>query len=140
MPSVRTSAEPVRSVVVYDGECSFCLKQVGRMKRRDTAGVFEYVPRQSEGLMQRFPKLAEGDFNSGMRLANPDGSIDVGADAVYQIARRLSGWKLVAWLYRVPVLNWISRSGYGWIAKHRYQLAKRCESGVCEVPDRTRLE
>ena len=41
-----------------------------------------------------------------MRLVNPDGSIDVGADAVYQIARRLSGWKHVAWLYRVPVLKW----------------------------------
>ena len=134
MPTLQTTGEPARSVVVYDGECPFCLKQVERMKRRDTAGVFEYVPRQSEGLKQRFPKLAEGDFNSGMRLVNPDGSIDVGADAVYGIARRLSGWKHVAWLYRVPVLKWISRSGYGWVAKHRNKLANRCESDVCEAP------
>ncbi len=134
MPTLQTTGEPARSVVVYDGECPFCLKQVERMKRRDTAGAFEYAPRQSEGLEQRFPKLAEGDFNSGMRLVNRDGSIEVGADAVYQIARRLSGWKLVAWLYRVPVLKSIFRSGYGLVAKYRYKLAKRCESGVCETP------
>ncbi len=78
MPTVQTTRERARYLVVYDGECAFCLKQFERMKGRDTAGVFEYVPRQSEGLKQRFPKLAEGDFNSGMRLVNPDGSIDVG--------------------------------------------------------------
>ncbi len=122
-----------RPVVVYDGHCPFCLRQVERMRRRDTAGVFEYVPRQAEGLEQRFPKLAEGDFNTGMRLVHTDASISMGADAVYHIARRLPGTKYLAWLYRVPGLNWVFRVGYAWVAEHRYKLAKKCEDGACDI-------
>ena len=129
------AAEPdvgIRPVVVYDGECPFCLKQVERMKRYDSAGVFEYTPRQTEGLEQRFPKLASAEFDTGMRLVHPDTSISVGADAVYGIARRLNRWRYLAWLYRVPVLNRAFRVAYAWVAKRRYRLAKKCENSVCE--------
>lgn len=122
-----------RPVVVYDGECPYCLKQVDRMQSRDSDRTFEYQPRQAAGLEERFPKLADGDFNSGMRLIHTDGSISVGADAVYEIARRLNGWKYLAWLYRVPVLGWICRTGYAWIARNRYRFAKKCEDDVCEL-------
>ena len=127
------SDSAVRPVVVYDGQCSFCLKQVERMRRLDTAGVFEYLPRQADGLEQRFPKLAEGDFDTGIRLVHTDGSISVGADAVYHIACRLRGTKYLAWLYRVPVLNWVFGVGYAWVAKHRYKLAKECDDGTCDI-------
>ena len=133
---VSTSALPsglTRPVVVYDGECPFCLKQVDNMKRRDPDRAFEYQPRQAEGLDQRFPQLTEGDFNSGMRLVQRDGSVSVGADAVYEISRRLRGWKYLAWLYRVPVLKTICRASYAWIARNRYRFTKKCDDGVCEV-------
>ena len=122
-----------RPVVVYDGECSFCARQIEVMKRRDTDRVFEFVPRQAEGLDRRFPMLVAQDFDSGMRLVHPDTSISVGADAVYHIARRLRGWKLMAWLYRVPGLNVLCRKTYAWIARNRYRLAKKCDDGTCEL-------
>jgi len=103
------------------------------MVDRDRDQVFEYVPRQMKGLEDRFPRLAEGEFNTGMRLVHMDGSIDVGADAVYGIASRLPGWKSLAWVYRLPVLNSICRFGYGLIAKYRYKLARRCDNDVCEI-------
>jgi predicted DCC family thiol-disulfide oxidoreductase YuxK len=124
---------PAEFVVVYDGQCAFCRKQVERFRRRDAQKVFEYLSRQAEGIEQRFPGLADGDFDSGMRLVHPDQSISVGADAVYEIARRVSGWKRLAWLYRVPVLNSICRAGYAWIAKNRHKLARKCEDGACKM-------
>jgi predicted DCC family thiol-disulfide oxidoreductase YuxK len=133
MSEATASAQSARFVVIYDGECPFCRKQVARIKLHDKAGVFDYTPRQEPGLEQRYPTLAEGDFNTGMRLIHPSGSIDVGADAVYQIARRLSLWKHLAWLYRVPVLHQAARAIYGAIAKYRYKLARRCDTGVCET-------
>ena len=123
---------PERPVVVYDGECPFCLKQLDRMQKRDSKGVFDYQPRQAEGLEERFPKLAEGEFNSGMRLIDADGSISAGADAVYGIARKLDGWKYLAWLYRVPVVHSVCRAAYDWIARNRYRFANNCEDGVCD--------
>ena len=70
-----------RPVIVYDGECRFCLWSVGRIRR------FEYLPRQADGMEERFPVLARSDFNTGLRLICADGQVDVGADAVYQIYR-----------------------------------------------------
>jgi len=120
-------------VVVYDGECPFCLKQVEKMKRRDTACTFEYVPRQTNNLQMRFPRLAEGDFDSGMRLVHTNGTISVGADAVYHIASRLDRWKYLAWLYRVPILSFLCRIVYSWVAANRYKLAKKCRTQVCKT-------
>ena len=132
--STTTSNYAGLPVVVYDGGCPFCLKQIAKIKQRDREGAFEYLPRQSEGLEQRFPMLAEGDFDSGMRLVHTDQSISVGADAVYEIARRLHGWRRLAWLYRVPLLRGVLRGAYGWVARNRYRLAKKCDHGTCELP------
>ena len=115
----------IRPVIVYDGACPFCRKQVARIRRRDRNGVFEFVPKQTPGLTVRFPRLAEGDFNTGMRLIDPDGTIHVGADAVYEIARRLPLSRWVAPLYRVPPIRWAARRFYGWIAANRYRFSRR---------------
>lgn len=124
---------PRRPVVVYDGECPFCRRQVSRIQQRDVDGALEYLPRQAEGIEQRFPQLTEGDFDTGMRLVHPDGSVSVGADAVYQIARRVRTWRYFAWLYRVPVLHQVFRAMYGWIARNRNRLEKACTDDTCEL-------
>ncbi len=120
-----------KSVLVYDGECGFCRRQIERIQRRDQQQGFEYLPRQTPGITDRFPALAEGDFNTGMRLIFPDGRIRVGADALYEVARRLRGWRWLAWLYRVPGLHRLARALYAWVAAHRYALGRRCHNGHC---------
>lgn len=121
-----------RPIVIYDGECPYCRRQVDRIHRMDKRGVFDCVPRQAEGLDQRYPRLAEGDFNTGMRLIEPDGTIHVAADAVYHIARRLPATGWFAWLYRVPGLKQICRAVYAWIARNRMKLG-RCTDETCEI-------
>jgi predicted DCC family thiol-disulfide oxidoreductase YuxK len=100
----------------------------------DRAGLFELVPRQAPDVERRFPQLATSDFNTGMRFVAPDGAVSVGADAVYEIARRLPRTRWIAWLYRVPVLHAVARAMYKWIAANRYRLAGRCDTGACETP------
>ena len=39
-----------RPVIVYDSECRFCLWSVGRIRRFDRTGRFEYLPRQTAGI------------------------------------------------------------------------------------------
>jgi predicted DCC family thiol-disulfide oxidoreductase YuxK len=122
-----------QGVIIYDGACPFCLKQVARIQRRDPGRIFEYVPRQTPGLEQRYPRLAEGEFITGMRLVHPDGRISVGADAVYGIARRLRPWRYAAWLYRVPGLRQLARAAYAWVAANRQRLGRSCDDGACRV-------
>ncbi|QNN22027.1 DUF393 domain-containing protein [Planctomycetales bacterium ZRK34] len=129
---MQQADQPARPIVVYDGECPYCRRQVGKMQRRDDDGVFDYVPRQTEGLEQRFPKLAEGDFNTGLRLIEPGGEIFVAGDAVYHIARRLRGWRNWAWLYQVPGLKQLFRAVYAQIARNRQKLGP-CTDDQCNI-------
>jgi predicted DCC family thiol-disulfide oxidoreductase YuxK len=91
--------------------------------------AFEFVPRQTAGLENRFPVLAATDFNTGMRLVEPDGRVKVGADAVYAIARRLARWRWLALLYCVPGLRMLFRWLYAWVARNRQRLAGNCDDG-----------
>ncbi|MDA1190856.1 MAG: DCC1-like thiol-disulfide oxidoreductase family protein [Candidatus Poribacteria bacterium] len=63
-----------RPVVVYDGECPFCRRQVAAIQRRDKHGVYEYAPKQTPGLLDRFPQLRDEEFGSGIRLVGLDGA------------------------------------------------------------------
>ena len=119
--------DTARSVIVYDGACAFCRRQVARIRDCERGSSFEYLPRQTPGIEKRFPRLAEGDFNSGMRLISPGGQIFVGADAVYEVVRALPGWRRFAWLYRLPAVHALARRAYTWIAAHRQSLSKLSE-------------
>ena len=107
-----TNALAPKAALVCDGRCSFCRRWRARIARRDRSDAFEFVSRPTEGLTKRFPKLVEGDFNTGMRLIAPDQAIYVGADAVYQIVRRLRCWRRIAWWYHVPGIHWLTRTVY----------------------------
>lgn len=119
-------------VIIYDGTCKFCIAQVDRIRRRDRPGVFEYLPRHAEGIDARFPKLAEQDFDTGLRLIRPDGSILIGADAVHGIMQQLRPWSLIAWMYHIPPLYWLANLLYRWIARNRHRLAGDCVERRCE--------
>ena len=121
-------------VVVFDGECRFCTWSMNRIQKLDKQGQFAYLPRQAPGIEERFPKLADSDFNTGMRLVVTDDQIYVGADAVHQIYRRMPPFQLVAWLYRVPILHWVFRSGYALIARYRHLSGRvTCDTSACDL-------
>ena len=135
-PAADPLGKPAKPTIIFDGECRFCRKQVDRIRLYDRHNLFDYVPRQTEGLDDRFPQLREGDFNTGLRLIEPDGAVSIGADGIYQIARRLPRLWMVAWLYRVPGLTGVFRRMYGWIARNRFKLAGKCAPGdaACRLP------
>ncbi len=126
-----------KPVVVYDGKCRFCIQQVERIKRFDSVNQFEYVARQTDGLEARFPILARSDFNTGMRFIGIDGKVDVGADAVYQIFKRLPGFGIIAWIYCLPIFKQAARLAYAWIAANRKKLGQTCEADACKISDPT---
>jgi len=119
------------NVVIYDGACVFCHRQVERLRRLDRLGRLSFIPMQAPDLEQRFPQIAGGDFNTGMRFIDAADRVYVGADAVHQIVRRLPLVRFATWLYRVPGLHWAANQAYGWIAANRFRMADPCEDEVC---------
>ena len=129
--------KPSGAVVVYDGNCPFCRRQVAQIRHRDIWERFEYAAKQSPGLDERFPVLARGEFSTGMRLVMPDGEVCIGADAIYEIASQLPNWRWIAWLYRVPGIHALARLVYAWVAANRTRLGRSCDDAVCEIPAAT---
>ncbi len=123
-------------VIVYDGECRFCQWSIRRIRKLDRSDQFEYLPRQSDGVEKRFPQLIESDFNTGLRLIVETEDIHVGADAVYEIYRRMPPFHLVTWLYRLPVLGGFFQWCYSLIARNRHMFGRvECDTGVCAPSD-----
>lgn len=121
--STADSRQPFeRCVVVYDGHCPFCTRGMERIRRRDRRRCFTFLPSQTPDLLAHYPKLAAQDLSSGLRVILPTGEVCVGADAVYEISRRLPGWRWIAWLYRVPLLKSAARWCYRWTAANRTRL------------------
>ena len=103
-----------------------------------TVAVEGLVSKQTNEIEKRFPSLAQSDFNTGLRLIEENQgneTVHVGADAVYQIYRRLPPYHLAAWVYRLPVLKQVFRGAYALIARNRHRFGKvTCETAACDVP------
>lgn len=127
-----TDDPPNQPLVVYDGACPYCRRQMQVLARIDRRGVFRSVPFQDPDLAARYPVLAGSDLERGVRLIDTTGRITVGAEAVYQIARRLPGWRWPALLYRVPPMNWVGRGVYKWVSRNRHRLGVACDE-KCDV-------
>lgn len=93
------------------------------VRSRDKQEQFKFVASQAPGLTERFPALKGEDLNTGLRLLQPDGTVNAASEAVYEIGRRLPRWRRIAWLYRVPGLHAVARKLYAWLAAHRHALA-----------------
>jgi predicted DCC family thiol-disulfide oxidoreductase YuxK len=82
------------AMVIYDGECAFCRQAVSAIRARDKQAEFMYVSRHTPGIEEQFPQVDFGDFDKGMVLVEPHGSVHVGADAIHFIVSRLPYFRL----------------------------------------------
>jgi predicted DCC family thiol-disulfide oxidoreductase YuxK len=106
-------------LIIYDARCSFCLRQIDKIKKHDTKNIFEYIPNDSPDIFKKFPQLKGKDLSASLWLIAPDGTLYSAADAVYQIMLRLEKYRSIAWLYRLPLLHWAAQLAYRWTASHR---------------------
>ena len=120
-------------LVVYDGACAFCGRSIDAIRLRDRNHCFAYLARQTPGIEKLYPQLAIGDFDQGMRVIEPDGTMHIGADAIYQIASRLPYFRRFSWLYHLPLARNLARRVYGWVAANRMNLSQYCTDDQCEL-------
>ena len=105
--------------VVYDGECTVCIRSVNALRDRDRDGLFELVAYQSEGVMDRFPNITEREFHESVQLIGPDGGRWHGADAVEKIFALLPGARPLAWIFKIPLVRPLARRAYRLFARNR---------------------
>jgi lipase maturation factor 1 len=116
----QTAAPVEKPLFVYDADCEFCIRWVRRWQET-TRGKVDVASFQSVG--ERFAQdIPVECFRTAVHLIETDGTISVGAEAVFRMlsygSRIGSGFGL--WCYRrVPGLAAAAQYGYRLVASHR---------------------
>jgi predicted DCC family thiol-disulfide oxidoreductase YuxK len=149
MVSVKDPVEPARSspdsfpspadrpqadIVVYDGNCQFCLRQVDRLHRLDSKGRLAFLSLHDPAVAELCPNLSHDDLMKQMYVLDKKGQQHGGAAAIRYLSRKLPRlWPAVPLLYMpfcFPIWQWLYRQ----VANRRYRFnAKDCENGACRV-------
>src|SRR5436305_2210989 len=114
---LRVTNPPPESLMIWDGECHFCRRWIGRW-REITAGEVEYAPYQE--IADRFPEIPREQFQRSVVYIDKSGQVFVAAEAVYRSLCCRPWKKWLWWSYQhIPGFAAVSELGYNFIARHR---------------------
>jgi predicted DCC family thiol-disulfide oxidoreductase YuxK len=145
---------PGTDVVIYDGNCQFCLAQVRRLARFDRWSRFgtgeptlSFISLHDPLVAERFSDLAHDDLMEQMFVVEKGGTLNTedaskpygqrrfgGADAIRYLSRKLPIlWPAMPILH-LPGTARLWRWMYAQVARQRYRWNKdSCESGSCSI-------
>lgn len=114
---------PAKPVLIFDGDCGFCLRWIGRW-RRWVGDRLDYVP--IEEAVRRFPSLWSQDLHGAIRLIDTEGVVHVGMDALC-LSLAVKGrwyWKIPLWVYQtIPGAAFFGERIYHFIARNRHRFS-----------------
>ena len=114
----------VRSTLMYDGECSFCVRWVGWLKRI-TKDQVECLPFQSS--CERFPQILIKDCENSIHWIDLKGNVFEGAEAIFRVLACVPGKTWPLWIYEnVPGFASITECAYQIVSKNRKLFGSIC--------------
>jgi predicted DCC family thiol-disulfide oxidoreductase YuxK len=123
----------LKPTMVYDGDCGFCRRWIGRWKKV-TAGAVDYEPYQTAA--SRFSQVPEAEFKKAVYLFEPGGRVTHGAEAVF---RSLATHRFLKWLPafygKAPIFLSVSEKIYQWIARNRSLLSRSGSCGLSQADE-----
>ena len=106
-----------RPTLLYDGDCGFCRRWIERW-REITVDRVVYSASKEAG--HHFPQVDPALYAQSVVFVDEDGTVFVGADAVFRALGTAPGWGWPAWAYqRIPGFATASENAYRAVARHR---------------------
>ena len=113
-----------RSTLIYDGECSFCVRCVERLKII-TKDQVECLPFQSS--RERFSKILIGDCERSIQWIDINGNVFEGVEAIFRTLACVPGKTWPLWIYKnVPGFALVAECVYQIVSKNRKLLRSIC--------------
>ncbi|MEX2139972.1 MAG: DUF393 domain-containing protein [Pirellulales bacterium] len=129
---------PDADVVIYDGNCRICTRQVARLPWWDCRGRLAYLSLHDPEVARQYPDLTHDMLMRDMYVVDRGGRRHRGAAALQYLSRRLRRlWWLAPLLhipFSLPVWQWLYRQ----IADRRYRWGRveECEDDACSLHGR----
>jgi predicted DCC family thiol-disulfide oxidoreductase YuxK len=130
------NAERGRAVLLYDGQCGFCLASVKRLRVLDLFGWVDPLDFHTQPDLARLnPLLTPERCRSEMVLIEPNGRLSGGFQAFARLTRHLPLLMWFAPLTHLPGADWAGSRIYRWVATHRNLLHRNpvCQTNQCAV-------
>jgi predicted DCC family thiol-disulfide oxidoreductase YuxK len=119
-----------QDLVIYDGHCNFCCRQIDHLRRLDGRNRLRFISLHDPEVATNYPDLSFEQLMEQMWLIPAEGGRCGGADALRYLSRRLPVLWPLAPLMHLPGAMPLWRYLYKQIAKRRYRIAGRnCEEG-----------
>jgi predicted DCC family thiol-disulfide oxidoreductase YuxK len=121
---MQTATARQLPLLIYDGDCGFCLYWV-RYWRRLTGDRVTYAPYQQ--VAAQFPEIPVASFQRAIQYVAVDGKIASGAEAALVTLSHASGKGFWLTLYRhVPGFAALAEGMYAFVAANRAALYRPC--------------
>lgn len=134
-PLPHPDTHPDSDIIIYDGNCQFCCKQVGRLARWDRRGKLAFLSLHEPLVAQRYPDLSREQLLETMYLIDQRQRRYAGAAAFRYLSRKIPRlWILLPVLYipfSLPLWQWLYRQ----VAQRRYRWNKEqeCQDDECSI-------
>ena len=123
-----------RPVLLYDGQCGFCLASIRRLAVLDAFGTVAREDfHQVSELARLHPDLTPQRCHSRMQLIEPSGRLTDGFYAFRRMSWRVAGLRLALPFLYIPGAGWIGQRVYDWVAKRRFVFHRgpMCATNQC---------
>jgi predicted DCC family thiol-disulfide oxidoreductase YuxK len=126
---------PDADIVIFDGNCGFCQRQVRRLNRWDWGKHLAYLSLHDPQVAARWPELRHEQLMREMYVVDRLGNKWAGPAALRYLSRRLPPLWPAAPLLHLPGSEALWRRLYDWVAQRRYGLsgAAGCPEGTCQL-------
>lgn len=127
-------SRPHADVVIYDGDCRFCVANVARLVAVDE-GKLAYVSLHDPLVRERWPDLTHEQLMREMYVMDQGGGRHGGAAAFRYLSRRIKGLWLLAPFLHIPGSLPFWQYLYRTVARIRYRFGRveACAGGTCAV-------
>ncbi len=119
METARVQSPPAKPLLIFDGDCHFCLFWIRRWQRA-TGDRVDYLPYQSPTMAGQFPELTPERFEKSVQFIEPNGTVYQGAEAVFRSLATNPRRQHLQWMYqKIPGFAPLTEWCYRFVANHR---------------------
>jgi predicted DCC family thiol-disulfide oxidoreductase YuxK len=124
---------PAADVVIYDGNCQFCRRQVDRLHRYG-GNKLAFISLHDPDVKRYAPNLSHEQLMNQMYIVDASGRQFGGAAAFRYLSRKLPAlWPVAPFLHiplALPIWQWL----YAQVARRRYRWNRdTCDGETCRV-------
>jgi predicted DCC family thiol-disulfide oxidoreductase YuxK len=120
----RGELDNLAAEVFYDGGCPVCSHESNVWKKRDKAGQFCFVDIASPEFRAETHGLDPVSVNKVMHVRTSSGRVITGFEAILFIWKSIPGFKILYYIFSLPIIRTLGDLGYRLFARFRPRLKK----------------